>query len=292
MTTPKQLLPSALFVLLFSALSFAQTAACTNWTFFTVPGAGRTLPNGVNRWDTVVGYTIDSSSHQANAGFIRWASGGFSYYKYPGSSYTVLTRRNAQGVSVGYWADSSNRVHGLVLSGSKGVSVDYPGATSTLAMGINYWGSIVGEYTDSSGNQHGFELKNNKFTTIDYPGAARTEAVSISDKGVIVGAYYATPNGNASGFILENGTYTTLNNPNTPYDTYLSDINSSGTIVGVYFPDPNPHGFIYINGKFKDIVAPNSVAESTTTAGINGYGYVTGETSLNGVSHGYTAHCQ
>jgi hypothetical protein len=179
-----------------------------------------------------------------------------------------------------------------MLSGSKGVSIDYPGATSTLAMGINYWGSIVGEYTDSSGTQHGFELKNSKFTTIDYPGAARTQAVSISDKGVIVGAYYATFNGNASGFILENGTYKALNDPNTPYDTYASDINSSGVIVGVYFPDPNPHGFIYMNGTFKGIVAPNSVAESTTTSGINGYGYVTGETSLNGVSHGYTAHCE
>lgn len=292
---PKKLIPPALFVAVtVSTFSFAQTATCTNWTFFAVPGGGRTLASGINRWDTVVGYALDSSSSHNLSGFIRWANGGFSYYRFPRSTYTVLTRRNAQGVSVGYWSDSSSNLHGFALYGSKGVSIDYPGATTTLAFGINQWSSIVGEYTDSSGNTHGFELKDGKFTTIDVPGAVRTQATSISNKGVIVGIYYTTnsPSGNANGFVLQNGAFTTIKDPNTPYDTYVSDINSSGTIVGVYFPDPNPHGYIYNNGVFKDIVAPNSDAESTTTSGINGYGYVTGETKFNGVSNGYTAHCE
>ncbi len=71
---PTKLIPPALFVALtFSTFSFAQTANCTNWTFFAVPGGGRTLASGINRWDTVVGYTLDNSSTHNLAGFIRWA---------------------------------------------------------------------------------------------------------------------------------------------------------------------------------------------------------------------------
>jgi hypothetical protein len=125
MTGSKTLIAPGLFVLLFSAISFAQTGACTNWTFFAVPGGGRTLPSGINRWGTVVGYTFENSSTHNLAGFIRWSNGGFSYYKFPGATYTVLTRRNVQGVSVGYWSDSLNHLHGFALSGSKGVRIDY-----------------------------------------------------------------------------------------------------------------------------------------------------------------------
>jgi len=56
-----------------------------------------------------------------------------------------------------------------------------------------------------------------------------------------------------------------------------------------YFPNENPQGFIYINGVFKDIKAPDGYA--TTTSGINGYGDVIGEIMVSG-STGYTAHCQ
>ncbi len=251
----------------------------------------RTLPGGINRWGTVVGYTYDPA--QNTEGFIRYPDGSFKLYKAPNSAGTQLNRRNAQGVSVGtYWdTTSAHHKHGIVVYSSSSATVNYPGASDTYAMGINKWGSIVGFYLDSSNNYQGFELKNGKYTKIHYPGSLWTTVGSINDNGVIVGSYTNPQStGHGHGFTLKNGVYKTLDNPKgVGGGTYLNDINSSGVIVGNYFPNENPQGFIYINGIFKDIKAPGGYA--TTTSGINGYGYVTGEIMVSG-STGYTAHCQ
>ena len=145
--------------------------------------------------------------------------------------------------------------------------------------------------TDGTLVVDGKELKNGKYTKIHYPGSLWTNAGSINDNGVIVGSYTNPQStGRGHGFILKNGIYKTLDNPKgVGGGTYLDDINNSGAIVGDYFPNENPQGFIYINGVFKDIKAPGGYA--TTTAGINGYGYVTGEIMVSG-STGYTVHCQ
>jgi len=239
----------------------------------------------------VVGYTYDPA--QNTEGFIRYPDGSFKLYKAPNSAGTQLNRRNAQGVSVGtYWdTTSAHHKHGIVVYSSSSATVNYPGASDTYAMGINNWGSIVGFYLDSSNNYQGFELKNGKYTKIHYPGSLWTTVGSINDNGVIVGSYTNPQStGHGHGFTLKNGVYKTLDNPKgVGGGTYLNDINSSGVIVGNYFPNENPQGFIYINGIFKDIKAPGGYA--TTTSGINGYGYVTGEIMVSG-STGYTAHCQ
>lgn len=279
-------------VLLTATLSPAQTATCTNWTTFKLPSPWlRTLPGGINRYNTVVGYTYDPG--QNTEGFIRYPDNTYKLYKAPNSSGTQLSRRNDQGVSVGtYWdTTSAHHKHGIVVYQSNSATVNYPGASDTYATGINNWGSIVGFYLDSSKNYQGYELKNGKYTRIHYPGSLSTMAGSINDNGVIVGSYNnAGSSGHEHGFILKNGVYKTLDNPKgVGGGTYLGDINASGTIVGVYFPNENPQGFIYINGTFKDIKAPGS--SSTTTSGINALGYVTGEATISG-STGYTAHCQ
>ena len=253
----------------------------------------RTLPSGINRWNTAVGYTYDPG--QNTEGFIHYPNGSVKFYKAPNSSATMLSRRNVQGVTVGTYQDttSAHHAHGVVVYTSSTATVNYPGAGDTFLHGINQWGSILGAYL-TSGNYRGFELKNGNFIKINFPGAAWTTPMSISDKGVIVG-WYANAVGPAGvghghGFVFQNGVYKTLDNPKgVGGGTYLDDINSSGVIVGDYFPNENPQGFIYINGTFKDIKIPNS--SGTTTSGINGYGYVTGEASISG-STGYTAHCQ
>lgn len=276
------------------AIAPAQTATCTNLkTFsFSYPLL-RTLPSGINRWGTVVGYTYDPSG--IAQAFTRYSDGSIKFYSAPNSQGTSFSRRNSQGVNVGNYYDttSAHHSHGVVISGSSTATVNYPGASDTILRGINYWGSIVGIYL-TSGNWHGFELKNGKFTKIDYPGGVSTTASSISDSGVIVGSY-TTGNlgtaGHGHGYILQNGAYKTLDNPKgVGGGTYLNDINSSGVIVGVYFPNENPQGFMYINGALKDTQVPNGT--NTTTSGINGYGYVTGETNINGASIGYIMHCQ
>jgi hypothetical protein len=279
-------------ILLTATLSPAQTATCTNWKTFNLPSPWiRTLADGINKYSTVVGYTYDPG--QNTEGFIHYPDGSFKLYKAPNSAGTQLSRRNAQGVSIGtYWdTTSAHHKHGIVVYSSSSATVNYPGASDTFGTGINKWGSIVGFYLDSSKNYQGYELKNGKYTRIHYPGSLSTMAGSINDNGVIVGSYTNSGStGHGHGFILKNGVYKTLDDPKgVGGGTYLGEMNSSGTIVGVYFPNENPQGFIYINGTFKDIKAPNS--SSTTVSGINDSGYVTGETTISGPT-AYTAHCQ
>ncbi len=45
-----------------------------------------------------------------------------------------MTRRNAQGVTVGYY-QTTTAIHGFALSGSTAASIDSPGAKNTLAIG-------------------------------------------------------------------------------------------------------------------------------------------------------------
>jgi hypothetical protein len=288
----RNLMPYLAGILLIATLSPAQTATCTKWTTFKLPSPWlRTLPGGINNYATVVGYTYDPG--QNTEGFIHYPDGSFKLYKSPNSAGTQLSRRNAQGVSVGtYWdTTSAHHKHGIVVYNSSSATVNYPGASDTYAMGINKWGSIVGFYLDSSKNYQGYELKNSKYTRIHYPGSLSTMVTSISDNGVIVGSYTNSGStGHSHGFTLKAGVYKTLDDPKgVGGGTYLNDINASGVIVGNYFPNENPQGFIYKNGTFKDIKAPNS--SSTTVSGINGYGYVTGETTISG-NTAYTAHCQ
>src|SRR5258705_12121333 len=130
----------AVILLLFgSVVCHAQTITCTNWKFFKAPspwtnfGAG-----GINRWGTVVG-GVSQDPSTITHGFVRYSNGGFNFYRVPNSIGTSFLHRNALGVSVGYYTDSSYITHGLVVSGSSRATVDYPGATITELTSINYW---------------------------------------------------------------------------------------------------------------------------------------------------------
>jgi hypothetical protein len=289
------------FLLLFgSAICHAQTATCTNWKYIhpTSPWLA-IVPSGINRWGTVVGSTYKSTGPHGSSvtyGYVHYSNGTFKTYMAPNASNTYFTRRNALGVTVGAYTDSTfaQHQHGLVLSGSSMATVDYPGATDTRLNGINYWGTIVGNYYDSSHPEGGaFKLKNGVFTSIFYPGSVSTAVASISDKGVIVGRYHDYNPPYIHGFTLTNGVYKTLDNPKGSgtggQGTALGDINASGVIVGLYTPQVGgTNGFIYINGTFKDVSVPNFGLSPVDA--INGYSYVVG-TYGSGIN-AYTAHCQ
>lgn len=136
---------TAIFLLLFaSAFCHAQTATCTNWKFFQVPlpWTGG-FPGGINRWGTIVGGADPAQPPGSStiSGFVRYSNGGFKTYMAPNASQTFFERRNALGVTVGWYLDNSNHFHGLVFSGSSIATLDYPNANpDTEILGINYWG--------------------------------------------------------------------------------------------------------------------------------------------------------
>ncbi len=298
--------PFGLFLLLFaSVICDAQTATCTNWTFFNSRRSNFDhAARGINRWGTIVGNTHNAGTTLYSA-FVRYPNGSLYKYFVPGASATVFARRNSQGITVGWYTDTKvaswdglTHNHGWVVSGSSTAVVNYPSAADTFLQGINRWGTIVGAFYDrNTYMEKAFVLKNGVFTHITPPGSSSTDwnsAVSINDKGVIAGWYFDSQIGRIVGFTLANGVYTTIENPKGTVgpdaSTQVYDINSSGVMVGRY---NFGYGFIYINGTFKDVQVPNY--QVTSVDGINDYGDVTGTANAlfyPNSSKLFTAHCQ
>jgi len=205
---------------------------------------------------------------------------------------TTFSRRNSQGVTIGYYAGPAGHTHGIVMHASKVVTFNYPNASDTVPLGINKWGTIVGEYLlPGSIHTHGFEYKNGKFHTIDFPGAADTFASSINDNGVMIGSELKGSGAVYQGFLLKKGAFTMIKDPKATGATFPTDINNFGTIVGGYILGLDPRPFLYTNGTFKDINVPNAQPVAFVN-GLNDHNEVTGQLYTSDGSSGYIAHCQ
>lgn len=285
--TFRTLATSIAFLIFLSGFASAQTASCTRWRMFNrVDGREQTIGYGIANSGIVVGGT-DSGYHATQPpAFIRNTDGTFEIYRYHELA-TTFARRNAQGVIVGYYAGAAGHSHGIVVYGSKAVTLNYPSASDTFPLGINKYGTIVGLYRlPGSYHEHGFEFKDGQFYTVQYPGAADTRVESINDNGVMVGSE-RIGNDVIKGFIRQkNGTFTTVTHPKATGSTDLHDINNAGTIVGDYVVGVNPQPFMYSDGMFKDINVPN-VKSYSTVKGINDDNDITGEVFTNDAAPGF-----
>ncbi len=132
------------------------------------------------------------------------------------------------------------------------------------------WGQAM---LGNAGN--GFLLDNGVFTTIDHPDAGpETAAVGINNRGQIVGGY-VDAGGIAHGFLLDKkGDFTTINAPGALV-TGAFGINNRGQVVG-YYADANlVRGFLWDNGTFTTIEAPDALS-NTAAFGINERGQIVG----------------
>lgn len=192
-------------------------------------------------------------------------------------------------------------------------TIDFPGASSTGVGGINNHGHVVGSYQDAAGAYNGFVFNGNGFQAINYPGASYTTAEGINDQGLIAGGFESqgpmggylfdgqnfTPvssplgthpdaffvglnnNGAAVGTLIGQswlafeynaGAYKYAMYPNA--DTYGTDINDAGVMVGGMFSGQGNHGFLYDNGVFEFIEIAGSA--QTIASGINNANQVVG----------------
>jgi len=275
----------ALPIVLWSAAN-AQTKANCTFQFFNTPGT----PAGVNDYGTSVGAAVYNSAG-ATKGFIRYSNGTVSYFNAPNAQRTFVTARNNAGVTVGgYWLPSQTTPvpgAGLILNGSTFTSIKYPNAVNTWLTGINKYNSAVGSAVDSNYQSHAFKrYSNGSFVTLQYPGAQDTSPSAINDRGTIVG----TAAGH--GFIYHGGTWAKVVYPQSSNinGTELLGISNNNVIVGQAGSSP-PTSFLYANGVFKIILAPNS--SNTQVQGISGAGLITGIAYVNGVSagRGFLATC-
>lgn len=249
----------SLVVLVVAAAPARAQSTCT-YTKFTV-GGNITAATSVNKYGTVVGsYNSNPANSNANAGFIRLASGSIHTFSVPGSSETFIRRRNDQGVDVGVYTNKTGG-HGFVQSGSTIETVNFPDATSTDLWGINDFGTIVGVHD----NGKGFELKSGKFTSIHFPNSVTTIPKAINNSGVIVGSYELTNGGPFHSFVLANGTYKEVS-------FTANDINDNGEIVG--------GNKIFKNGTITTFAVPN--AQEFTANGVSDTGEIVGSFNNNG----------
>ncbi|HZR65663.1 MAG TPA: hypothetical protein VFA85_10980 [Terriglobales bacterium] len=291
---------TVLMVFFISFVSFsaqAQTATCTGWqTFKRIDGRKNTRAFGINNFGTVVGGT-DSGYHGTEPpAFVRYPNGSITIFRYHGLQ-TTFSSRNSQGVTVGYYRGPqasgvpTGHVHGIVVYGSKVVTINYPKSSDTGPLGINKWGTIVGYYQlPGSTHMHGFEYKNGKFSSVQFPNSTDTVVQSINDNGVMVG-FELQGSGVYESFILKNGTFTTIKAPKATGATFVYDINNSGVMVGDYIVGVNPQSFIYSNKFFKDIDVPNANPYANAFA-INDHNQVAGEEFTVDGSSGFIAHCE
>jgi hypothetical protein len=282
----------AIPIVLLSAVN-AQTAAKCTFHLFKTPGT----PAGVNDYGTVVGMaqTYTPSTGFIRKGFIRYSNGTVSYFQAPNTQTTFFTARNNAGVTVGGYSIPSQVTPvpgaGLILNGSKFTSVKYPNAVNTGLFGINKYNTTVGVAGGSKYQSYAFKrYSNGSLVTLQYPGAQDTWPRAINDHGTIVGT------AGGQGFIYHGGTWAKVAFPNSGgggsiNGTQLFGISNNNVIVGQAGSSP-PTSFLYANGVFKIILAPNS--GNTQVEGISADGLITGIAYINGVNagSGFLATCQ
>lgn len=161
----------------------------------------------------------------------------------------TISGLNDQGDTVGHYADSTNRQHGVLRSAAGVITVvDIPGAFSTSLTAINNAGEITGNYfpTDSSGSRAFLRRPDGTIVLRDVPGAFSVALHGISSGGRMVGTY------DGHGLIFEpNGSFNFFDvSPVLPAGQIASAtaraINDSGQIVGIWTPLSRPfHGCFF-----------------------------------------------
>ena len=191
----------------------------------------------------------------------------------PLSEHTLARGINERGDIVGNCDDDDGR-HGFLLRKGVFKIFDVPDSSLTDASGINNRGDVVGQYLDSAGETiHGFVLRHGRYRTIDPPGSLETSVRGIDDNGTIVG-YYLGSDEVYRGFILDRHGFRDIVFPGAEAEVTGAFDVSHVAIVGGYYLDGKPHGFLLKKGVFTSIDAPG--AEGTRAFGINLRGHIVG----------------
>jgi hypothetical protein len=266
----------------------AQTNASCTFHVFNIPvSGGIAVPQGINKFGTIVGFVDQTNG--ILVGFTRFSNGSVSIFKAPNSLDTSIRHRNDQGIDTGTFnlpgSTPSNR--GFRKTSSSFQTIKFPGASQTFVSGSNNFGTIVGDYIGSDNHFHGFKLKSGKFTTIHPNGAVDTFVNGVNDSGVIVGAF-STGGVDNQGFVDRNGAISTLSFPGEVGfgGTTLNDISNTGVIVGFVWTGPDTFvPILHNSGGFK--VIPFGSGANANATGISNSNVIVGSSG----SQAFTATC-
>lgn len=199
---------------------------------------------------------------------------------------------NSSAAVVGYYDDGKTHGYERASDGSY-MTIDV-GRSGSAATDINDAGAIAGQtnfYADSPKKKCPAFLLTSKdrLKRFEPPEAGcSTDTFSIGSDVTIVGDYIENDDGINHGFLrAKNGTIVTIDAPDA-VDTFSSDINDSGTVVGTDIGGTSYHGYIRsAGGEFTTFDAPGGPASGSIAARINNLGLVEGDYSnADGVEHG------
>jgi uncharacterized membrane protein len=220
------------------------------------------------------------------------AGGTYTTIDFPGANSTVAQGIDTAGDVVGWFADSSNFVHGFLFSSGIFTQLDVTGTTQgTLAYGINDVGQVVGGTAYTEG-LFVYDIATQSYTLYQYSDGGYghlTIGTSINNDGTVVG-YTANLAGQFIGLELKGSMLEPTRIPGA-YSTQLTSINNEGTIVAIATNQSNvKRSYLDQNGTFTPIAVPgepsanafaindsNELQQDCTYAnGINASGQVVG----------------
>ena len=266
------------------------------------PGAAGTIVGGINNAGQIVGGYLasDGSRH----GFLL-SGGVYTTINNPNApNSTELTGINNLGQIVGAYDLNPLTLGDHGLEGAHGFStntlgtsfspIDFPGAASTTPAKINDSGSVVGVYRVNTNDPgQGFLLSAGNYSTVDVnipgdPSTFGTHANGINNAGLIVGQYHSGQAPNPHEGYLQNGSsFTTISVPGAT-ETWATDINTAGDIVGFSTLNGIATGYFFDGTTFSPIAPPG--AAETEVTGINDLGDVVGfYVDSAGAFHGFEA---
>jgi probable HAF family extracellular repeat protein len=211
------------------------------FTSIDYPGATQTIAGGAGVNGEFLGSPVVNGLSRA----MLYQHGQYTAWDYPGGNFTNALARNAVGDVVGRWRDTSNVVHGYVMSGGKFSSFDCPGASFTGAAGITPDGDIVGRCM-ISGVYHGFYMKRAqkvryKITDLGTLGGKSAIAFAINEEGMVTGVA-SLADGSQHPVLWTNGKATDLGTLGGPNGTSGSSIGSSMVAIASETATKDPAG--------------------------------------------------
>jgi probable HAF family extracellular repeat protein len=193
---------------------------------------------------------------------------------------------NLSGTVVGISYDAFGQNQAELWSGGAAVNLGTLGGEYASAAGINDNGDVVGQSKSKNGAFHAFRYAGGGMTDLGTLGDASlgSYAFGINNKGLVVGAA-TTPVGNTRAVFWDAGGIHDMGVMKGGTDAYALAVNNGGRICGEGNIDNLgvTHAFIWLNGKFKQII-DKSVPSSARA--INNASHVTG---VFGTATGYHA---
>jgi probable HAF family extracellular repeat protein len=261
---------------------FADISHASLWNFqdIYIPGSVGTALTDINNQGMMIGFYGKPNESRPTSFLI---DNGYMIDIPMQYAYGINDSGDIVGTSV-----IDNVTHGQLFRNGILTSLDVPNASSTQLWGINDSGVILGNYwvIDPSLNtiikSSTFTYSNGVFFDVSIPGYDNVWGIKIGNDGTIYGGTAA------KGFMLEPDGTLNLSAYNYSYNSYFSDGNANGQVVGwTGNGGISDLSFVYENGIY--IPIDNPYSSQTQAYGINDAGNVVGYWVNAGVPHGFLA---